>query len=176
MLVMSRYWGGLVTGLFAVAALIVGPPQAPAAAAPVAAELGLPGPQAAADVCDGWKIVSADYIRDRFDMKRHRGAVHLLRNYCHAEGDDYIIWVGRGFSYDRMPRGNYLNVQLQNSLGDVKVCTLNGGHEPNAYCTPPPFYVDLTSGLDRVHATKGTMWQCGPGCGDWYAWGATLWR
>ena len=123
---------------------------------------------ASATRCDGFKIASAAHVTGG---GKTYGAVQLLRNYCHADGDDYIVWVGRGFAYDKLPRGDYLNVQLHGKQGQFKKCNLGGGNAPNAHCTTPPLFTDITA--DTWHLANGTIWACGPTCGRWYAFGET---
>lgn len=140
-----------------------------ATAAPTPAANGIE-----ATYCDGWTIASAAYIRDRFNSNKVHGAVQLLRNYCHAAGDDYVMWLGRGFAYNTLPRGDYVNVQLHDKYGQVQICNLQGGNAPNAFCTTAAQYSDIT-GINQ-HMANAAIWDCGPTCGGWYAFGQTVWK
>lgn len=96
--------------------------------------------------------------------------MQLLRNYCHASGDDYIVWLGRGFLYEDLSGSDYLNVLLQDRFGQWKRCT----QYDEGYCTTPPMYEDITG--DNAHRTAGTVWENPATGNNWYAYGATAWK
>lgn len=147
-----------LAALFVTAALFTGPTSATAS----------PASTNAAN-CDGWKIVSAAYVRNRRDPSKIEGAVQLLRNYCHSSGNDYIVWLGRGYAYDTLPNDHLLEVALHSSTGSAKYCGVIGGARPGTYCTTPPLYSDITG--NSYHTTVGQHLYAG----TQIAYGQTAW-
>lgn len=106
--------------------------------------------------CDGWKIASANTISGGY------GAVQLLRNYCHADGEDYTMWAGRGFIYGQHSAYWNLEVFLHDAYGGVKRCELKGNSGDMSYCTTGPMYMDITA--VNSHYAEAYMWACNISC------------